>query len=78
MATIYLVKYSFNKEFGSDILCVHAVHSSVVLCKIVKFLNQCFAQLQYPKSVCTAVTVGFVNSGHFLDIEVVQNTDLRI
>ena len=46
--------------------------------KIVKFLNQCFAQFQYPKSVCTAGTVGFVNSRHFLDIEVVQNTDLKI
>ena len=46
--------------------------------KIVKFLNQCFAQLWYPKSVCIADTVGFVNSRHFSDIEVVQNTDLRI
>ena len=49
-----------------------------IVTKIVKFLNQCFAQLQYPKSVCTAVTVGFMNSRHFSDIEVVQNTDLRI
>ena len=46
--------------------------------KIVKFLNQCFAQLRYWKSVCTAVTVGFVNSRHFSNIVVAQNTDLRI
>ena len=46
--------------------------------KIVKFLNQCFVRLRYWKSVCTAVTVGFVNSRHFSNIEVVQNTDLRI
>ena len=49
-----------------------------VCTKIVKFLNQCFAQHRYPKSVCTFGTVGFVNSRHFSDIEVVQNTDLRI
>ena len=50
----------------------------VLSTKIVNFLNQCFAQLRYPKSVCTVGTVGFVNSRHFSDIEVVQNTDLRI
>jgi len=46
--------------------------------KIVKFLNQCFAGLRFWKSVCTAVTVGFVNSRHFSKTEVVQNTDLKI
>ena len=33
-------------------------YQEMTLPKIVKFLNQCFAQLRYPKSVYTAVTVG--------------------
>ena len=57
---------------------LQSILNLAVPAKIVKFLNQCFAQLRYPKSVCKAGTVGFVNSRHFSDIEVVQNTDLRI
>ena len=47
--------------------------------KVLKCLYQCFARLRSWKSVSSkTAVVGFVNSRHFSNIEVVQNTDVRI
>ena len=50
--------------------------------KVVKCLNQCFAQLRFgkvsPAKQLLIHQVGFMNLRHFSNIEVVQTTDLRI
>ena len=49
----------------------------LLIAKMVKFLNQCFARLQFWKSVKNHET-SFSDFLHFSKTEVVQNTDLRI